>query len=162
MTGGSTQHRGVNPDIAFPSAVDADTVGESSRDTALPWDQIRPTRFYTDPSLDPAIALLSRNHENRAADDPDFINLVDGIEAFSDVRTRKSVSLKLIDREAEREDLRQERLERENARRTALGLDLLATPEELEELEPRDVLLDEAAKIVAELSQLNGQQAAQR
>ncbi len=162
VTGGSTQHRGVNPDIAFPSAVDAETVGESTRDTALPWDQIRPTRFYADGSLDPAIAMLSRNHESRAAGDPDFINLIDDIEAFSDVRTRKSVSLKLADREAERAGLREQRLERENARRGALGLEPLATAEELEELEPRDVLLDEAAKIVAELAQLDGQQAAQR
>ena len=58
--------------------------------------------------------------------------------------------------------MREQRLERENSRRGALGLEPLATAEELEELEPRDVLLDEAAKIVAELAQLNGQQAAQR
>ena len=162
VTGGSTQHRGVDPDISFPSAVDADTVGESSRDTALPWDQIRATRFYADGSLDPAIAMLSRNHQTRAADDPDFIDLVDGIEAFSDVRDRTSVSLKLTDREAERTRLREQRLERENARRAALGLEALESSEALEDMEPRDVLLDEAAKIVGELADLDGQQAAQR
>ncbi len=160
VTGGSTQHRGVDPDIAFPSPVDAATVGESTRDTALPWDQIRPTRFYTDGSLDPAIALLSRNHESRAAGDPDFRDLVDGIEAFSSLRSRKAVSLKLVDREAERTQMREQRLRRENARRAALQLAPLETPEELEELEPRDVLLDEAAKIVAELATLDKQQAA--
>jgi carboxyl-terminal processing protease len=162
VTGGSTQHRGVDPDIAFPSPIDAEAVGESTRDTALPWDQIRPTRFYTETSLDPAIALLSRSHDSRAADDPDFIDLVDGIEAFSGVRARKAVSLKLIDREAERGELREERLKRENARRAALSLEVLETVEELDELEPRDVLLDEAAKIVGELADFDGQQAAKR
>ncbi|MEM9057909.1 MAG: S41 family peptidase, partial [Pseudomonadota bacterium] len=48
VTGGSTQHRGVVPDIAMPSAVDTEEVGESTRPTALPWDQIRPTIFEAD------------------------------------------------------------------------------------------------------------------
>ena len=45
VTGESTQHRGVIPDIELPSMVDTATVGESTRDTALPWDRIQPTRF---------------------------------------------------------------------------------------------------------------------
>ena len=48
VTGESTQHRGVIPDIELPSMVDTATVGESTRDTALPWDRIQPTRFRAD------------------------------------------------------------------------------------------------------------------
>ena len=51
VTGESTQHRGVIPDIELPSMVDTATVGESTRDTALPWDRIQPTRFRADPAL---------------------------------------------------------------------------------------------------------------
>ena len=54
VTGESTQHRGVIPDIELPSMVDTATVGESTRDTALPWDRIQPTRFRADPALDGA------------------------------------------------------------------------------------------------------------
>ena len=45
VTGESTQHRGVDPDIALPSHIDATIVGESVRETALPWDTIRTTKF---------------------------------------------------------------------------------------------------------------------
>ena len=37
VTGESTQHRGVNPDIELPSHINAELVGESVRDSALPW-----------------------------------------------------------------------------------------------------------------------------
>src|SRR6185436_19473249 len=62
VTGESTQHRGVIPDIELPSAVDPATVGESTRDTALPWDRIQPTRFKPDPKLATEIPDL-RTHQ---------------------------------------------------------------------------------------------------
>ena len=107
-----------------------------------------PTVEFNDPTPNPA--KTNRPGIDDDTGDPDFVNLVDGIQAFSSVRERKSVSLKLEDREAERAELSQKRLDRENVRRHALGLEPLETTEALEELEPRDVLLDEAAKIVAE------------
>ena len=42
INGGTTQLRGVTPDILFPSAVDEESFGESSYDNALPWTQIKP------------------------------------------------------------------------------------------------------------------------
>ena len=45
VSGGSTQHRGVVPDINYPSLFDPETIGESALDNALAWDQIAPTRF---------------------------------------------------------------------------------------------------------------------
>jgi len=42
ITGSSTQNLGVVPDIVLPSAVSPDEFGESSRKTALPWDQAPP------------------------------------------------------------------------------------------------------------------------
>src|SRR6202044_2749479 len=40
VTGESTQHRGVEPDVPLPSPIDMKEVGESALDSALPWDRI--------------------------------------------------------------------------------------------------------------------------
>ena len=154
VTGESTQHRGVNPDITLPSSIDANLVGESVRDTALPWDTIRTTKFRAGAPLDSMITSLTANHISRSKNDPDFQYLVDGIQDVEEVRAQKSVSLNMEYRRAEREDENSRRLNRENARRAALHLEPVADLEELEGLEAPDVHLDQAAAIVQDLARL--------
>jgi carboxyl-terminal processing protease len=141
VTGGSTQHRGVVPDIALPSLVDTDTVGESTRDTALPWDQIEPTRFRAESAVAPSIELLEERQSARAANDPDYNFLLEDVAAFSELRDRETVSLNLAQRQEERDQLQDEQLIRENQRRAASNLEPLATIEDLEETRPPDGLL---------------------
>jgi carboxyl-terminal processing protease len=152
VTGESTQHRGVDPDIKLPSAIDATEVGESVRESALPWDTIRTTEFRAGEPLDPTISSLAANHISRTKDDPDFQYLVDGIREIEEARARKTVSLNIDARKSEREENLARRLERENARRAALQLEPLATIEELEALEAPDIHLDEAAAIVTDMA----------
>ncbi len=154
VTGESTQHRGVKPDISLPSHIDASIVGESVRESALPWDTIRTTKFRPDEPLDSTISSLSASHSLRSQGDPDFQYLVEGIRDIEEVRARKSVSLNIEDRMSEREESMQRRLERENARRAALQLAPIATVEELEQLDAPDVQLDQAADIVTDLAVL--------
>lgn len=154
VTGESTQHRGVRPDIALPSAIDVELVGESVRETALPWDTIRTTKFQAGAPLDSTISSLMASHNSRSKDDPDFQYLMAGILDVEQIRAQTSVSLNIEDRRAEREDEINRRLARENERRAALQLEPVATMEELEALEPPDVHLDEAAAIVTDLAQL--------
>jgi len=154
VTGGSTQHRGVEPDIELPSLVDIDTVGESTRDTALPWDQIEATGFKAENSLDEDIRMLASRYQERTVTDPDFNYLVDDIAAVGALRNRETVSLNLTVRQGEREELRTQQLVRENARRAALGLEPLASIEELESLEPPDILLEQATGVVADMAEL--------
>lgn len=154
VTGESTQHRGVNPDISLPSPIDAELVGESARDTALPWDTIRTTRFRKGEPLDSTIASLTSNYRQRSQSDPDFRYLMEGIEDVARAREQTTVSLNVDARRREREDEMQRRLDRENARRAALGLEPIETTEELEELEAPDVQLDQAAAIVTDLAEL--------
>lgn len=154
VTGESTQHRGVNPDITLPSPIDATLVGESVRETALPWDTIRTTRFRAGEPLDSTISSLSESYASRAKDDPDYQYFTAGIEDVEKARARKAVSLNIETRLAEREEMRQRRLSLENARRAARGLEPIATVEELEELEGPDVQLDQAAGIVTDLALL--------
>ena len=156
VTGESTQHRGVMPDIALPSVVDIDVVGESTRDTALPWDRIERTPFTADATLDSEIRALEISHSERSMQDPNFNHLVGNIVAIETLQDRETVSLNLAERQAERESLQQQQLERENERRAALGLEPIASIEELDTIEATDVLLDEATRVVADMAALEG------
>jgi carboxyl-terminal processing protease len=155
VTGGSTQHRGVLPDIDLPSAVDPETIGESSRDRALPWDQIKPTGFSAGQPLDSEIAFLTKYQSNRMQGDPDMDFLLSDIEAIDEMRSQQSVSLNIDERKLEREERREKRLQRENERRLAVGLDPIESLEDISEDEQRDVLLDQAAEILTDLAGLN-------
>ena len=154
VTGESTQHRGVSPDIELPSPINAELVGESVRDSALPWDTIRTARFSAGNPLDQTISTLASSHAERSKVDPDFRFLVNGIEDVTESQSRKTVSLSIIERRAERERERDRRLVRENERRAGLGLEPLATIEELEDVELPDVQLNEAADIVTDLAEI--------
>jgi carboxyl-terminal processing protease len=154
VTGESTQHRGVNPDISLPSHIDATIVGESVRESALPWDTIRTTKFRPGEPLDSTISSLSASHSQRSEGDPDFQYLVEGIRDIEEVRAKKTVSLNIERRKEEREDGMNRRLERENARRAALQLEPIATVEELEDMDAPDVHLDQAAAIVTDMAAL--------
>lgn len=150
VNGGSTQHRGVLPDIELPSSVDITQVGESARDTALPWDTTAATGFDKSGDASNLIPTLITSHSARADTDPDYRYLLDLI-ASTKRSDDHSVSLNLKQRKAEREDRRQEQLALENSRRSARGLELLKTPEEMDDIEPVDVLLHETAEIVADI-----------
>ncbi len=154
ISGLSTQHQGVVPDIAFPSAFDPTEIGESALDTALPWDQIRSLRYnlLDVPSL--RIPELAERHQARIARDPDFVALVERTERALTLSSVDRLSLQLAAREAEREANNEAALAIENARRTALGLEPLASFSELEALsaedpEPsEDAVLMESARIL--------------
>ena len=152
VTGESTQHRGVNPDIALPSHIDANEVGESVRDSALPWDTIRTAKFRAGDPLDTTISSLTASHTTRAKDDPDFQYLLDGIRDVEEARAKTTLSLSIETRKSERAENLDKRLERENTRRAALGLEPLASIEALEELDPPDIHLDQAASIVTDMA----------
>ena len=67
VTGESTQHRGVEPDVQLPSVIDMKEVGESSLEAALPWDRIQSASFNAWHDEHPVIALPSLvSEENHA------------------------------------------------------------------------------------------------
>ena len=154
VTGESTQHKGVEPDIELPTAISVEDVGESARDTALPWDTISTTRFNAGAPLQPLIAALSVNHQERSASDPDYQFLLEGIQEIDEMRNRRSVSLNLETRRKEREEARQRQLDRENKRRSALNLPTIESLDDLEDEETPDIYVEEAAAIIADMAQL--------
>ena len=180
ISGESTQHRGVIPDITFPDFYDAyDDIGESSLDGALPWDTVRPVEYRAYHPIQAAIPELRSLHEERAKTSPDFNYLLGQIERTRELREREEISLNEVVVKQEREDARKEEFEAENMRRALKGLpleewvededvdeDSLASsdseviePEENEEdseLEEDDPLILESGRILADYINLNG------
>jgi carboxyl-terminal processing protease len=156
VTGDSVQNRGVVPEITLPSLISTTEVGESTRDTALPWDRIRPVEFDSERALSGSVAVLSKRHQERMASDADLRALVGDTEAFEKLRAEKTVSLNLAKRKAERERLEAERLTRINTRRAADGQPPLKTLEDLDPEQEPDANLREAAQILADLIAVPG------
>jgi carboxyl-terminal processing protease len=152
ITGESTQDRGVTPDIALPSLIDANEVGESTRDRALPWDHIEPATFRAEGDLKPLTASLEKLHAERTANSADFRYLHDDIAALDAMRSQKTVSLNLKTREAERKRLDDERLARENTWRASHDVKPAKSLEEIKDDATAGILLDEASQIAADLS----------
>lgn len=151
ITGESTQDRGVTPDIQLPSLIDANEVGESTRDRALPWDHIEPATFRAEGDLKPIAATLEKLHADRTAGSADFKYLREDIAALEAMRSQKTLSLNLKTREAERKRLENERLERENAWRAAHDVKPAKSLEEIKDDATAGILLDEASQIAADL-----------
>jgi carboxyl-terminal processing protease len=160
ITGESTQDRGVTPDIALPSLIDASEVGESTRDRALPWDHIEPASFHAEGDLKPLTGTLEKLHEERTASSADFHYLHDDIAALDAMRNQKTVSLNLKTREAERKRLDDERLERENAWRAAHGVKPVKSLEEIKDDAAAEILLDETTQIAADMAVATAHRAA--
>ena len=156
ITGESTQDRGVTPDIALPSLIDANEVGESTRDRALPWDHIDPASFKVEGDLKPVATTLQKLHDERTANSADFRYLQADIAALEAMRSQKTLSLNLKTREAERKRQESERLERENAWRTARDMKPVKTLDEIKDDAASSILLDEASQIAADLATLPG------
>ena len=154
VTGESTQHRGVNPDIALPSHINADLIGESVRDTALPWDTVATTRFRAGKPLASTIESLTVSHTERAKNDPNFQFQIELIEAAEEMTAQKTVSLSKEKRRSKHEQDLQRRLDRENQRRTALNLEPVESLDDIEPDDIPDILLDQAAGIVTDLATL--------
>jgi carboxyl-terminal processing protease len=156
INGGSTQHRGVMPDITFPSAIDPADWGESKEDNALPWDQVPKARYSTLDTLDNNLSYLSSLHQERIKSNREFNYLLDDIKIYKAEKDDKSISLNLIERKTKRDLRKEERLVRANERLVFLGKEKVKSlddvPDELAEIDP---FLDETAKITFDLVSLN-------
>ena len=160
VTGESTQHRGVEPDVALPSLIDMKEVGESALEAALPWDRIAgvPFQASSNAALATPVATLASAEDIRAQRDPDYRWLVSDIAAIDTVREQHTVSLNLKVRKDERAREDKERLDLENGRRAAKNLPPLKTVEELDKSDkdskdggPDQVVLTQAAEIMADM-----------
>jgi carboxyl-terminal processing protease len=157
INGGSTQHRGVIPDIQFPTARFSQDYGERSLDNALPWAHINPAHFKIKGS-DASLALLE-HHQHRIEKDPGFEMLIDQGKRFSELDKRKEVSLLEKKRRNEWDNREQERLLLKNRFRVSQGMNAIKASDELDVDEDPDekeveaahrIELNEAARILVD------------
>ncbi len=134
VSGQSTQHQGVIPDVSFPELFDIDQVGESSLDDAMPWDTIQPAIYDQSDNIQMLLPELQRRHEQRVADNIDF-NYYRAFSAKSkEAGLRTHVSLNEETRRSEKAEDDQWRLDLENSLRAAKGKPLADSLEHLDDL----------------------------
>ncbi|MGE7963504.1 carboxy terminal-processing peptidase [Pseudomonas sp. NPDC089918] len=132
VSGQSTQHQGVLPDIDYPSLIDTKEIGESALPEAMPWDTIRAA---IKPALDPFkpyITQLKSEHDVRTAKDAEFVFIRDKLALAQKLMSEKTVSLNEAERRAQHADIEAKQLVMENIRRKAKG------EEPLKELKKED------------------------
>ena len=130
VAGGSTQHKGVVPDIAFPVSVDASEYGESTYDNALPWTRIAAVPHLQYGNFAPLLPRLEALHAARSAKDKEFQWWSEDVAQFRAEAAKKYVSLNEAERRAERDRQETQRKQRQ-AERKALGLALDPLAEDL-------------------------------
>ena len=160
ISGQSTQHQGVIPDINFPSAFDPNEIGESALDTALPWDQIRSLRYDLMDNPQSRVRQLTDRHQERIKNDPNFKALMKRTERILDLDNAEGISLHLDTRIEERKASNIAVLAIENTRREALGLNQINKIIDLEtEAKNTDLSNDaslvESARILLDEMQIN-------
>jgi carboxyl-terminal processing protease len=165
VSGQSTQHQGVIPDIQYPDIMDTKEIGESALPEALPWDSIKPA---IKPELDPIkpfLAELQSRYENRTAKNADFTFARQRLQLSQKLMEETTVSLNESKRRAQHSDIESKQLAIENSLRKAKGETLLsklkvededALPVEDKKTKPEDdAYLTESGRILLDYLGLN-------
>lgn len=185
IDGGSTQLKGVTPDIEMPSFGEPGEYGEAGLDHAMAWSQIEATDYQRIADLSPLLPMARQRHVARRASNEQLIELIDEYQHFEELDDRTTVSLLESERRAEFEANEARREDRfadagtttdsqavtdpagDDGGQSAAdadpetGGDPAATPEagdEAAEQEEPDVVRTEAARILADLIELDHEQ----
>ncbi|MFC5283753.1 carboxy terminal-processing peptidase [Pedobacter alpinus] len=150
ISGSSTQHKGVVPDIEFPNIFPADKYGESSEKSALPWDEIASSTYTKVADLTKTIAGLKLNHENRMKNSKEFTYLLQDIKEFNKKDTVVSLPLNEVALKKQRDELEDKNLKRENERRITRGLPVITKKDEIVKEDNFDFIQDETIKIITD------------
>jgi carboxyl-terminal processing protease len=155
INGGSTQNKGVVPDIPYPTPVDPAETGESVEDNALPWDSIVPASYAKLADETSLIAKLTKEHQARIADDMEFGFIQEDIARYQKEKDDTTLSLNEAVRRAERDESDQIRLERINERQKAMGKKPYQSLEDIpKDYEAPDAYLDESVSIMVDMLNL--------
>ncbi|WP_410015305.1 carboxy terminal-processing peptidase [Sodalis sp. C49] len=162
VNGGSTQRKGVVPDIIMPTGDETIETGEKFEDNALPWDSIKAATFTKTGDLKPFSSELLKAHQERIAADPEFQYIAQDIARFHALKDKRNiVSLNLVQREKENHEDDAIRLQRTNERLVRQGKKpvktLDAIPKDYHEPDP---YLDESVHIALDLAKAESAQPA--
>jgi carboxyl-terminal processing protease len=178
INGGTTQLRGVTPDISLPGFSDPESFGESSYDNALPWSQVKAADYTPVGDVKGLLPQIQSRHDTRVEKDKDFQRFQEDVAELNALRKKRVISLNETDRRNEM-NLQEARLKARGkagagdsdskdkdaadaadlnrqddglqANERSLSAELAA---EKAQKSAKDVLLNEAAKILGDTSDL--------
>jgi carboxyl-terminal processing protease len=142
ISGGSTQHKGVVPDIVMPSMIDTATVGEDTYTSSLPWSTIAKALYHPTSELNQEkINLLNQKEKERASKNSQYQAYLHDLTTLDQIRKKKMVSLQVSAFKSETETIKQ------------IEKQWVQEPDSTQELK-KDVLLNESAGVVSDLAKL--------
>lgn len=166
VSGQSTQHQGVIPDISYPSIVDDKEIGESALPDSMPWDTIKPAlKAQADP-FKPFLDQLRTRHDARTEHNADFVYARERLALAQELMKEKTVSLNEAKRRAQQTSIENRQLAMENALRKSKGQEPLkelkkedenALPEEDKTKPQDDAYLTESGHILIDYLNLDSQ-----
>jgi carboxyl-terminal processing protease len=171
ITGAGMQSKGIHPDITLPSTWDIEEIGESSYDTALPWDEIKPIRFKKFSMKASLISQLNDEHLTRVSQSPNLQYILDIRKRYEIQKNKEVISLNLANRRIEKEERQLWALDIENKRRASLNLEIFDSYEAMKDYNDaketkddkkdfvididNDYLLNEGAQILSDYMLFN-------
>ncbi|UPT74193.1 MAG: carboxy terminal-processing peptidase [Elusimicrobiota bacterium] len=101
VSGGSTQHRGVLPDVHIPFYGDMSESTESSQKSALPYDEVEPAPYNRSAVLQARLSSLAKASTARVASSQEFRWIKEDMARWEKQRKDKSLTLNEKARQAE-------------------------------------------------------------
>lgn len=150
ISGSSTQHKGVTPDIQFPSLIPLDKYGEDTEPSAMPFDIIQKSDFIKAGDFTSVLPQLTKLHDQRMATSDSYKYMMEDIADFKKHETENSVTLNEAELKKQRDADEQKALERNNLRRVALGLPALKKGDKKPKDEDLDFVKREAGQIMTD------------
>ncbi|SDH94831.1 carboxy terminal-processing peptidase [Pseudomonas panipatensis] len=138
VSGQSTQHQGVIPDISYPSIVDDKEIGESALPDSMPWDTIRPVLQVQSDPFKPFLDQLKTQHEARTEHNADFVYARQRLALAQELMKEKTVSLNEAKRRAQQTSIENRQLAMENDLRKAKGQEPLKVLKQEDDAAPAD------------------------
>nr|WP_121269721.1 carboxy terminal-processing peptidase [Pedobacter schmidteae] len=161
VTGSSTQHKGVMPDIEFPSLYPMDKIGEDTEPSALPWDEVKKSDFTPVANLTTIKTSLANLHNQRMEKSLDYKIMQEDIAESKKREKEVSVSLDEAKLKAERDSLEAKNLAKVNALRASRGLPAVKKGDKIKKEENFDFIQNESLKVMADFMQLSNQKGAE-
>ena len=161
VSGQSTQHEGVRPDINLPFVFNDEDIGEMSYENALPYDEITPV-YYRSKDQVSDISPLKRFSKNRINKNPMSSYLKKNKDLIKKNELVNLLPVNLTKRKLLRDRLEKKRVSIENNLRTSIGLLAFNSYEEFLNSDPEEIsdkkdeiILNEAADILIDQISLN-------
>ncbi len=157
VSGGSTQSKGIQPNLILPSIIDSEEVGEGLLPQALKYDQISSTRYKNFNRLGSSLPLLKKMSDKRVGNSLLFSHYEKLMLLREERKNQKWLSINLEERKAKKEEYENIILTMENELRKKLGLntfrtysDYLDREEDIKQLDLQEEVLNEAANVMAD------------